>query len=86
MNSSDNKLEELGYENKDLKLNLVYSDPVLKMKYPFNYGEQYTDHFIGVAYYNEIYTIDFFGDYTVTADAYGTLILPDRVIENVLRV
>lgn len=86
MNSSENKLEELGYENKDLKLNLVYSDPVLKMKYPFYYGDQYTDHFIGVAYYNEIYTIDFFGDYTVSADAYGTLILPDRIIENALRV
>lgn len=86
MNSSENRLEELGVVNKELKMTFVYSDPLVKMKYPFFYGEQFSDHFIGVAYYNETYTIDFFGDYSVTADAYGTLILPDRVIENVLRI
>jgi len=86
MNSSENKLEEMGYVNKELNMNLVYSDPVLKMKYPFGYGEQFTDHFIGVAHYNETNLIDFFGDYSVTADAYGTLILPDRVIGNALRI
>lgn len=86
MNSSDNQLEEMGYINKELKMSLVYSDPVVKMKYPFFYGEQFKDHFIGVAHYNERDTIDFFGDYSVVADAYGTLILPDRVIGNALRV
>ena len=67
-------------------MNLVYSDPVVKMKYPFSYGEQFIDHFIGVAYVNETSRIDFFGDNSVSADAYGTLILPDRIIENALRV
>lgn len=86
MNSSENQLEELGYVNNELKLTLKYSDPVVKMKYPFSYGEQFNDHFIGVARYNETYTIDFFGDCIVAADAYGTLILPDKVIENTLRV
>lgn len=86
MNSSENRLEEWGYVNKELKLTLKYSDPVVKMKYPFSYGEQFSDHFIGVAFYNGKNTIDFFGDCTVAADAYGTLILPDQVIENTLRV
>lgn len=86
MNSSENKLEELGYVNKELKLTLKYSDPVVKMKYPFSYGEQFNDHFIGLAFFNETNTIDFFGDCTVSADAYGTLLLPDKVIENALRV
>jgi hypothetical protein len=86
MNSSVNKLEELGYVNAENKLTLVYSDPVVKMKYPFSYGDQFADHFIGIAYYNETSKIDFFGDSRVTADAYGTLIMPDRIIDNALRV
>ena len=86
MNSSENGLEEHGYSNPDLKLTLKYSDPVVKMKYPFAYGAQFTDHFIGIAYYSETNTIDFFGDNVVSADAFGTLILPDRVIDNTLRV
>jgi len=86
MNSSENKLEEMGYVNTEKKLTLIYSDPVVKMKYPFSYGDQFTDHFIGVAYYNETNTIDFFGDCSVSADAYGTLILPDKILDNTLRV
>ena len=86
MNSTESSLEEHGYVNSDLKLVLKYSDPVVKMKYPFAYGAQFTDHFIGVATYNDTNTIDFFGDCTVSADASGTLILPDRVLENTLRV
>ena len=86
MNSTQTKLEELGYSNNELKMTLVYSDPVLKMKYPFAYGEQFTDHFIGIAYFNETSKIDFFGDCIVAADAFGTLVLPDRVVENALRV
>ena len=86
MNSTETGLEELGYENTDLKIILKYSDPVLKIQYPFSYGAQFTDHFIGVANAAEVNKIDFFGDNTVSADGYGTLILPDRVIENSLRV
>ena len=86
MNSTESSLEEHGYLNSEMKLVLKYSDPVIRMKYPFSYGSQFSDHFIGVATYNETSTIDFFGDCTVSADASGTLILPDRVIDNTLRV
>lgn len=86
MNSNENVLEELGYVNNEKKLTLLYSDPVVKMRYPFSFGNQFTDHFVGVALYDGTSKIDFFGDFTVSADAFGTLILPDRVVNNALRV
>ena len=86
MNSSESKLEERGYVSKEKKMTLSYSDPVIKMKYPFFYGDQFTDPFTGVAFFSETSRIDFSGNNTVSADAYGTLILPDMVLKNVLRV
>ncbi len=88
MNTTATSLEECGYENAASKLTLAYSDPVVKMKYPFSYGDQFSDHFIAVAYCNdnESNKIDFFGDHVVTADGYGTLILPDGIIQNTLRI
>ena len=86
MNSAENRLEELGYVNSEQKLILIYTDPVVKMKYPFSFGNSYTDHFIGEAITNGTGKIDFTGDITVSADASGTLMLPDRVINGALRV
>ncbi len=86
MNSFENGLEELGYVNKTKNMTMVYSNPVLKMKYPFSYGDQFTDNFKGVALFNKDYKIEFTGDNTVTADAYGTLILPNLILDNVMRV
>ena len=86
MNTTENKLEERGYVNKEKKVTLTYSDPVVKMEYPFFYGDQYSDPFTGVAFFNETSRIDFSGVNTVVADAYGTLILPDLVIKNAMRV
>lgn len=86
LNTTDSKIEEMGYINKEKNMNLVYSNPVLKMKYPFAYGDQFTDPFTAVAYFNENYRIDFSGENKVTADATGTLILPDMVIKDALRV
>jgi len=86
MKTSVNNLEEIGYVNKEKKMTLSYSEPVVKMRYPFSYGDQFSDPFTGVAFFNENYRIDFSGTNTVTGDAYGTLILPDMVIKNTLRV
>ena len=86
MSSKDNTLEELGYVNTIKNMSMVYSNPVLKMKYPFSYGDQFTDHFQGVALFNNDYKIEFTGDNTVTADAYGTLILPNLIFDNVMRI
>jgi hypothetical protein len=86
LTSFENRLEERGYVNKGKNLTFEYSVPVIKMKYPFFYGDQTITPFTGVAYYNGKNKIDFSGNYTVAADAYGTLILPDVVIKNTLRV
>jgi len=86
MNSGEKGLEELGYVNSAQKMTLVYSDALLKMKYPFSFGDHFIDHFVGTALYDGTSKIDVAGDYTVSADAFGTLILPGRTIPGVLRV
>lgn len=86
LNASENSLSEMGYVNQDLKLQMTYSDPVLKMKYPFAYGDHFTDQFSGTALYGGTSNIEFTGTNTVAADAWGTLILPDRTIPGTLRV
>ena len=86
MNVTGNSLVELGYTNAEKKLTLEYTDPVIKMKFPFSYGDRYTDPFAGIAYYDTDNRLEFSGNLVVEADAFGTLILPDRVIKNTLRV
>ncbi|MCX6242598.1 MAG: T9SS type A sorting domain-containing protein [Bacteroidetes bacterium] len=81
---TDALFEENGYISKDITLN--YSDPVLKMKYPFSYGDQFTDRWAGSALFQNVTKIDLSGDFSVSADAYGTLILPNQVLKNTLRV
>jgi hypothetical protein len=56
------------------------------MKFPLVYGQRFSDPFEGVAWQNETSRIDIAGTYAVTADAFGTLILPDRILKNTLRV
>jgi hypothetical protein len=84
--SSNNSLEETGYVNSGKKIILSYADPLIKMRYPFSYGQSFSDPFSGVAWFNETSRIDLSGVSTVTADAFGTLILPDRILKNTLRV
>jgi len=64
-----------------------YYSPIQKMAYPFKYGDRLEGHFTGEGlYYGSVQTqID--GNYSVEADAFGTLLLPENVtVENVLRV
>lgn len=82
--TTDNSLEELGYISEDFEV--VYSDPVLKVVYPFSFGDAFSDLWKGDALFKGVTNIDLSGEHTVTADAFGTLILPDRVLKNTLRV
>ncbi len=84
MNMTSTDLTEKGYTAKDLTM--VYSDPVLKMIYPFTYGESFTDKYVGSALFQGVTKIDLSGDNTVTTDASGTLILPNLTLTNTLRV
>ena len=56
------------------------------MQYPFSYGQHFSNPFTGVAWVNKASRIEVGGIYSVKADAYGTLILPDRILNNTLRV
>jgi len=56
------------------------------MKFPLSYGQQFKGPFAGVAWFNGNSRIDLSGEYAVSADAFGTLILPDRILKNTLRI
>lgn len=83
---NENGYSETGYVNDGKKMTMVLSDRIVLMQYPLSYGQKFSSPFTGVAWYNESSRIDLSGEYTVTADAFGTLILPDRILKNVLRI
>ncbi len=65
-----------------------YSSPVsglLVAKQPFNYLDSYTDTF-NLTYTSSSLSVPYNGYYTVDADGYGSLTLPNATYNNVLRV
>ncbi len=80
----ENGSRETGFTSKDILL--VYSDPIVKMKYPFSYNESFSDSYAGVALYQNNRSIETSGIYGVVADAFGTLLLPDKIVTNTLRL
>jgi len=64
---------------------IAYSDPQVMISYPCSFGTTFTDYFAstfisgGTTFYRS-------GNITVTADAYGTLILPYDTISDVIRL
>jgi len=65
---------------------VVFTQPHRRMVYPFTYGNHYRSTFSGYGVYENDATTDIMGDYSFEADAYGTLILPNNILTNVLRV
>lgn len=65
---------------------ITYTTPIRKMSYPFSYKDYFEDRFVGNGLYNGSVHTDISGSYKVEADAFGTLILPNAVIKNALRV
>ena len=64
-------------------------DPEKLMEFPFNYSDSYTDNYAGVftMQSNKLATTNGSGTATVSADGWGTLLLPFGVsIDSVLRV
>ncbi|HOW31125.1 MAG TPA: T9SS type A sorting domain-containing protein [Bacteroidales bacterium] len=80
----DNAYIEQGFTTGNTSI--IYSDPIIRLKFPFAYGQTFTDKYLGDAVYCSNSIIPVAGDYTVTADATGTLILPGMIIRDVLRV
>jgi hypothetical protein len=84
---NQNETDQYGFISSDGKSKEIYSVPFVKMKYPFSYGEAYSGVVAGTFEYSGNIKADMAGTYTVEADAYGTLILPNNTkFENVLRV
>jgi hypothetical protein len=78
---------ELGYSSDDGKTQIRYTSPVIKMKFPFCYGDMFTGSFSGNSFSNGVSSGNLSGDYSVEADGYGSLILPgNRYFENTLRI
>jgi hypothetical protein len=81
--NGDQFMEVGGMKNE---YSITYSDPVVRMIYPLSFGNHFTDNFAGEGSVRKVKKVDFTGVYSVTADAFGTLILPDRAFLDVLRV
>lgn len=73
-----------GLESKGTTIS--FEQPVVDLKFPFSYGEAITGPMVGTyAVAGQEYPID--GTYITSADAWGTLMLPDgNVYENALRI
>lgn len=83
-NVTEEMLEYKGFTSDEISL--VYTDPIIKMKYPFSFGDGFTDEFAGNAIYKNTTPIDFTGTYSLLADGTGALVMPDRTISNVIRI
>jgi hypothetical protein len=65
---------------------VVYDKPYLKLKFPLHYGDKTAGEYSGIQE-SGTSKVAIQGKYEVSADAYGTLILPgNNIVENVLRV
>jgi hypothetical protein len=85
LNVQADKNEAVGYVFQSEGLVIPYSDPMLLLKRPLSYQDAYTDHFRSNYKYMGDSTTGG-GTITVTADGYGTLMLPGKTYTNVLRV
>lgn len=84
--SESNGFQEVGYINSEKHLSLTYSDPIERMRFPLQFGDSYSDSFSGTAFYNGRSRIDLTGTFRVAADGWGTLVLPNHILYNVVRV
>jgi hypothetical protein len=77
--TNDSVYTTWGYESNEVKL--TYTNPRDILRYPFSYGDEFTDSYYGLMPqgYNS-------GIVTEKADGYGDLILPTGLFHNCLRV
>jgi hypothetical protein len=64
---------------------VIASDPEDYLRYPFTYGDTFTDSFSRTSYYTGDTVLELGAD-ADTADGWGTLILPAHTYTNALRV
>jgi len=76
--------DNVGHFGKDYYI--IFTQPHRRMVYPFTFGDRFRSTFSGYGVYANDATTDITGDYSFEADAFGTLILPNNILTNVLRV
>lgn len=82
---SADTLFQTGYETPILKI--VYSRPLMKMKYPLPYGVHAVSGYEGRGLYCNRNAVDVRGNVRIEADATGRMAVSDRdTLDNVLRV
>lgn len=80
------RLEQWGYSSTDGTSRETYTQPFVKMTYPFAFGDSHSGTFAGSFAYGAMEG-SFTGNYEVEADGYGKLLLPGGVeLNNTLRV
>lgn len=84
---NEKQIEQYGYSSGNGKVKIHYDNTFVKMKYPFVYGDSYSGTYSGSYEFSGIQKGTVNGEYTVSADGYGNLILPgNTVYENALRI
>jgi hypothetical protein len=74
-----------GYENVTTLMN--YTQPEIRMKFPFHYGDTISSNFVGTGEFCHRIPLSVAGTTIITADASGTLHSPTgEIYKNVLRV
>ncbi len=88
LSTSSRELLVLGLRTGEGDYQMVrnYHEPVVKMRYPFAYGNHYSLQTTGTDSYQGGYSVDLYYNYSVTADGQGTLLLPGTTLRQVLRV
>ncbi len=64
---------------------VVYTDPLLELKYPCTFGTTWTDA-VNASYVVQGFNVQRTGTVNGNADAYGTLELPEVALDDILRV
>lgn len=84
---NNNSLEQYGMMSSNGNSYIMYSKPFVKMKYPFTFNSSFNGTFEGASYVEEKKVSDIAGEFTVTGDGIGKLLLPDgKSFNNTLRV
>lgn len=82
---TNNSLQMYRYKNRTLQMN--YTFPECRLKYPFQYGDTIHGHFMASGYYSQKIPLKLKGDIWIKADAWGMLVIPPSdTIKQVLRV
>ncbi len=65
---------------------IQYDKPLIRMKYPFSFTDEFEGQLVATALNKNNSKTEITGNYFVSADAYGKIILPGNITKDVLRV